>query len=67
MPMNTKVESNLVITSPSVKHKTEGGILEFKIPGKFIHFNTIEEYQACTFDNVAERYGLSFDIQTSLS
>ena len=62
MPLSAKVESNLVITSPLTKQTSEGGILEFKIPGKFIHFNTIEEFNACDFQEVAEKHGISADV-----
>lgn len=52
MPMNNKVSSDLVIQGnfdqPS-HSKGSGGLLEFTIPGRFIHFNTIEEYQAFDF------------------
>lgn len=52
MPHSTKVASNLVITSPSSK-STEGGLVEFKIRGKFIHFNTVEEYNSFEFNHAS--------------
>ena len=53
MPMNNKVSSDLVIQGnfDEASHsKPSGGLLEFTIPGRFIHFNTIEEYQAFEFE-----------------
>ena len=46
MPMSKNVSSNLVIDENGFGQKTKstGGLLEFQVPGKFIHFNTIEEY-----------------------
>ena len=52
MPMSAKVSSNFIIDETSFAAmdgeesplKTTGGLLEFQICGKFIHFNTIEEF-----------------------
>ena len=52
MPMSAKVSSNFILDETSFDSlegegnpmKTTGGLLEFQIGGKFIHFNTIEEY-----------------------
>jgi hypothetical protein len=30
--------------------KTTGGLIEFKVEGKFIHFNTIEDYNAFNWE-----------------
>ena len=72
MPMNTTVASSLVLDGDSFindqqaqeKQTTTGGIIDFQLPGKFLHFNTIEEYNAFQFSEVVdnkelqEKYGL---------
>lgn len=73
MPMNAKVAASLVLDGDSFVNEPEsaerqmtttGGIIEFQIMGKFLHFNTIEEYNAFHFNEVAdskelqEKYGL---------
>ena len=55
MPMSQKVSADLVIGGQSFDNdgfqqnqslsKGSGGLLEFTVLGKFLHFNTIEEYQ----------------------
>ena len=55
LPMSQKVSADLVIGGQSFDNtgysqhqslsKGSGGLLEFTVPGKFLHFNTIEEYQ----------------------
>ena len=60
MPMNANVASSLVLNETSFQSvdeqlqpsKTTGGLIEFQIHGKFIHFNTIEEYQAFDFTSL---------------
>jgi len=62
MPMSSKVSSSLVLDESSFAlndfeaqaQKTTGGLIEFQHIGKFIHFNTIEEYNAFDFSNVQE-------------
>ena len=54
--MNQNIASNIVIDEDSLsasptKQKT-GGLLQFPVHGKFIHFNTIEEYQALEFPQI---------------
>jgi hypothetical protein len=46
MPMSKNISSNLVIDENGFGQKTKstGGLLEFNVSGKFIHFNTIEDY-----------------------
>ena len=73
MPMNTTVAASLVVDGDSFVNEagnadkqktTTGGIIEFQVMGKFLHFNTIEEYNAFDFKTVAEskelqeKYGL---------
>ena len=63
MPMNPTVAASLVLDGDSfvgqqdvetASSTTSGGIIEFQIPGKFLHFNTIEEYNAFDFKSVVE-------------
>ena len=62
MPMNANVASSLVIdgdsfindSEKSEKQTTTGGIIDFQISGKFLHFNTIEEYNAFDFKEVVD-------------
>ena len=72
--MNTNIASGLVLdgdsfvesaeSSGSQKATTTGGIIDFQLKGKFMHFNTIEEYNAFTFSELAssadlqKKYGL---------
>lgn len=73
MPMNANVASSLVLdgdsfvseeSSSSAKATTTGGIIDFQLKGKFMHFNTIEEYNAFDYAEVVEseelqkKYGL---------
>ena len=70
MPMSSKVGSNLVVSSPDkIKAKSSGGILEFSIPGKLIHFNTIEEFTALDLNlpDLISKYGLKSDIDNCKS
>ena len=61
MPMNTKVASSLFLNEASFSAdeadggsvKTTGGLIEFQLGGKFIHFNTIEEYQAFDYSTLS--------------
>lgn len=49
MPMSKQVSSSLVLDESSFQGETPnhtGGLIEFKVEGVFLHFNTIEEYQA---------------------
>jgi hypothetical protein len=46
MPLSKQVSSNLLISSPAKKESSTGGILEFRVEGLFLHFNTIEEYNS---------------------
>lgn len=48
VPASLVLDSSSFIdeNAPADNTTTHGGIIEFKVPGKFIHFNTIEEYNA---------------------
>ena len=50
-PPSKQVSSNLVISSPWINQSQTGGPMEFKIPGTFLHFNTIEEFTAFKFNS----------------
>jgi hypothetical protein len=54
--MNQTVSANIIVDEDSLNiektKKTTGGLLQFPVPGKFIHFNTIEEYQGFTFNDL---------------
>ena len=62
MPMNTTVAASLVLdgdsyindTGAQEKQMTTGGIIDFALSGKFLHFNTIEEYNAFDFKELAD-------------
>jgi hypothetical protein len=65
LPMNQTVPSSILIdessltTSPTTQKS--GGLLQFTIPGLFIHLNTIEEYNSFTFDSVSKSIPKTFD------
>ena len=60
--MNTTVAASLVLdgdsyindTGAQEKQMTTGGIIDFALSGKFLHFNTIEEYNAFDFKELAD-------------
>ena len=62
MPMNTTVAASLVLdgdsfindTGAQEKQMTTRGIIDFALSGKFLHFNTIEEYNAFDFKELAD-------------
>lgn len=80
MPMNKTVAASLVLDGDSFlcdqgsetkKMVSSGGIIDFQLAGKFLHFNTIEEYNAFDFSTVAasqelrDKYGLP-DLQKAI-
>jgi hypothetical protein len=56
LPMNQTVPSSILIDESSLtntpKTLKSGGLLQFTIPGLFIHFNTIEEYNSFNFQDL---------------
>lgn len=37
------------------RKKVTGGLLQFLVPGLFIHTNTIEEFEALDLDSICEK------------
>ena len=74
MPPSDKVGANLILSKTNEQIVSTGGILEFAVKGKLIHYNTIEEYNMFDFKDISQqneafldKYGLKEAISSTLS
>lgn len=59
LPNSINSPSDLILTGQSfpgvTRKKVTGGLLQFLVPGQFLHTNTIEEFEALDLDSILEQ------------